>query len=222
MKKLSIVEAKELFLESNYILLDSIFWTDLFENLNEYKIDYISIGIEYFGHKELSPLLIDLKYVKNKIEFWDRFGEFFYLNATSEFDHMSIFQNFIKTEANIWQIKEYIQKNMVVNVKGKNKIFRFYDSRVMMYLPYILNSNSEDFNKIKINFFDLKLDSWVVNVSGGYYSILEDLEFFENQNNYDVLFFSDLTKVLREKYKIHSDFDLNDSIEKEIKVLTNG
>lgn len=222
MKKLSIVEAKELFLESNYILLDSIFWTDLFENLNEYKIDYISIGIEYFGHKELSPLLIDLKYVKNKIEFWDRFGEFFYLNATSEFDHMSIFQNFIKTEANIWQIKEYIQKNMVVNVKGKNKIFRFYDSRVMMYLPYILNSNSEDFNKIKINFFDLKLDSWVVNVSGGYYSILEDLEFFENQNNYDVLFFSDLTKVLREKHKIHSDFDLNDSIEKEIKVLTNG
>ena len=216
MNSLSIEDAKAIFLDSNYILLDGIFWDGITQKLDQNDISYITIGLEYFGHKDLCPLLINLNNTKNKEELWGCFGENFHLNATSSFDYMSIFQNIIKTDATVEDIKDYIVGLMIVNIRGTKKIFRFYDSRVMMYAQYFMNSNAKEFLDMGKKINKIKIDSWIINVASNYYSIEHDLILKDLKNNYTIDIFYEATQEIREAFYLNDDINLLQLIKEKV------
>ncbi len=189
MKILTIEETKTIFLKSQYILFDPIFWEDIFIKLDECNIDFYTIGLEFFGYKELAPILIDLNRVKDKEKLWNTFGEIFYLNATSEFDYMSVFQNIIETDFSLSEFKDYIKSLMVIKIAKEKKIFRFYDSRSMIYAQYFVNSDAKEFKIISQKIKSIKIKNWVINTASHYYSIIDDITEVRPKNSYDLDFF---------------------------------
>ncbi len=216
MNNLSVENAKKIFFDSNYILLDGIFWDGITERLNQYEISYITVGLDYFGHKDLCPLIINLNEINNKDFIWECFGENYHINATSSFDYMSIFQNIIKTNATVEVFKDYIKDLMIVKVNKKKKIFRFYDSRVMMYAQYFINSNAKEFLGIGKKINTIKIDSWIINVASNYYSIEGDLILEGLKNNYTIDLFYKATQEIREAFNLNDDINLLPLIKEKV------
>ena len=216
MNNLSVEDAKTIFFDSNYILLDGIFWDGITQKLDQYELSYITIGLDYFGHKDLCPLIINLNETNNKEYIWEYFGEDYHINATSKFDHMSIFQNIIKTDATVEYFKDYIKDLMIVKVGKDRKIFRFYDSRVMMYAQYFMNSSAKEFLDIGRKINKIKIDSWIINVASNYYSIEHDLILKDLKNNYTIDIFYEATQEIREAFYLNHDINLLQLIKEKV------
>ncbi len=65
--------------------------------LKQLGVKYELIGSNLFENESMTPTLVDLSLINEPLRrrLWEEIGSYFYVDAFSQFDQMSMFQNYI-------------------------------------------------------------------------------------------------------------------------------
>ncbi|ENW96303.1 hypothetical protein [Acinetobacter sp. NIPH 298] len=172
-KKVSASE--NIILNANYIFFDPLLWTDAHYTLKQLGVKYELIGFNLFEDESMTPTLIDLTRMDNqlKTQLWEDIGSYSYVDAFSQFDQMSMFQNYIVSKKNIYEMKEFLAKMMKVRVQNKKFLFRMFDSRAMIHFHLLFNFyNNEATSQIQeFQLWQDHVDEWTISIAGQYFTL---------------------------------------------------
>lgn len=167
--------SEDIILKANYIFFDPLLWADAHHTLKQLGVKYELIGFNLFEDESMTPTLIDLNRMDNqlKTQLWDEIGSYFYVDAFSQFDQMSMFQNYIVSKKNIYDMKEFLATMMKVTVQNKNFLFRMFDSRAMIHFHLLFNfyNNAATSQIEKFQLWQDYIDEWTISIAGQYFTL---------------------------------------------------
>lgn len=194
----NINNPKEIILKADYIFFDPSLWPDAHYILENLKLTYELIGLNIFEDKNITPTLVSLKRVNNalKEELWEEIGSYTFMDAASQFDQMSMFQNYIVSEKSIYDIKIFLAEMMQLKRKGKTYLFRMFDSRAMLHCSALFNFNNKpDFTQNqRFKAWQSHVKEWFICLAGRYYKIRCPYK-FSNYINFQQVNFEDMMQI---------------------------
>lgn len=166
---------EDLIHDANYIYFDPTLWVGAHYELEKRSIPYHLIGLNVFDNTAETPTLIELNKLSQGIkeQLWEEIGAYKSLEAFSKFDQMSMFQNYIKSNSNLEQMKQFLADMMRIDVKKERYLFRYFDPRVVIHLNALFDvragksiAQSKLFSQWKKH-----IDTWKVSIGGGFYQL---------------------------------------------------
>lgn len=194
----NINNPKEIILKADYIFFDPSLWPDAHYTLKNLTLSYELIGLNIFEDKNVTPTLVSLKGINNtlKEELWEEIGSYTFMDTASQFDQMSMFQNYIVSKKNIYDMKIFLAEMMQLKQKGKTYLFRMFDSRAMLHCSALFNFNKEnDFTQNeRFKAWQSHVEEWFICLSGQYYKIKCPYK-FSNYINFQKINFEEMMQI---------------------------
>lgn len=189
-------EPQDYFFKKDFCIFDPLLYGGITNLLEDNEIPFTSLGLNYFKKKNRCPALIQLKKLSltQKEFIFNVMVDEFEMYGDSPLDHNSIVTVFFDSELDIVEVIENI-KNMMVQ---KNKLFRFYDSRVIMFLPIYLSLNYQNFNLFKIT----SPNGWCFTINGGFFKLNNT----NKKYKFDVNIYIELKNEIESKFKNEISF----------------
>ncbi|MCH7390270.1 hypothetical protein F3J02_18090 [Acinetobacter sp. Tr-809] len=170
-----ISTSEDIIFKANYIFFDPLLWMDAHYVLKQLGVKYELIGSNLFENESMTPTLVDLNLIDETLRrrLWEEIGSYFYVDAFSQFDQMSMFQNYILSKKNIYEMKDFLAKMMKVTIQKKNFLFRMFDSRAMIHFHLLFNFyNNEATSQIeKFQLWQDYIDEWTISIAGQYFTL---------------------------------------------------
>lgn len=159
------IESKRAFEKYEYCIFDSYLNKSIIQYMDEKGIDYNCLGVDFFKEKDKCPIFLNLRKIKDvdREFFENNYIEDFNYQNTNFFDQHSsinVFFNSILTEHEIifWLLRL---------MRFNNKIFRFYDCRVLIFINIYIGGNCVKKNE----WYQISKDDWLFSISGNYYKL---------------------------------------------------
>lgn len=173
------------FMDKDYCIFDPILYKGIHNFLDNLGVEYFSLGLNYFKKNERCPILINLKNIElnKKEEFFEVIVNTIEMNGKNPLDRNAIANVFFDSDLGNEKIIDLLKKMMVF----RNQLFRFYDSRVLMFINVFLSGSENNLNFFK----ELSPEGWYFSCNGGFFKVnfifkkyKRELEVFELTKQY--------------------------------------